>query len=169
MSGAKQERPVHYRTLIDNEWLGGWDLPEGNAVVVVIESVNRYEPRQKKRKRNPRTGQLEDEPNTKLDIGFKGKRKRFLANKTNQKVIAKMYGPYVKDWIGKPIGIYFDPTVEFGKEVVGGIRVSPRIPGGNARPTDDPLDGHVDEQRAGKLEDSRAQDSQTQGREPGED
>jgi hypothetical protein len=34
--------------------------------------------------------------------------------------------PYIEQWIGKKIEIYYDPTVKFGKETVGGIRISPK-------------------------------------------
>jgi hypothetical protein len=58
---------------------------------------------------------------------FKDKDKGFVLNKTNAKIIAKLYGDDTDDWIGKPITIY--PTeVEFAGEMVESIRVRSKAP-----------------------------------------
>ena len=45
------------------------------------------------------------------------------------KTIAKIYKtPYIEDWRGRSIQIYYDPTVKFGRETVGGLRIRAQIP-----------------------------------------
>ncbi len=161
---------THFKTLIDSDWLGQWDLPAGKDVIVVIESVNRYVPEQKRRKRDPRTGQMRDEPSRRLDIGFKGKRKHWLSGPVTQATIAKMYGRYIEDWIGKPIALYVDSSVMMGKEQTGGIRVRPTPPGRSQAPTEDPLDNPVDDAKREQIDEAIEHTEGTpRTREPGED
>ena len=49
--------------------------------------------------------------------------KPLILNVTNSKTIAKLYGRDADGWIGKRIALYFDPNVQFGRELVGGVRV----------------------------------------------
>ena len=74
-----------------------------------------------------------------------------IAGPVLQESIAKMYGRIANDWIGKPIALYVDPSVKFGLETTGGIRIRPTIPKG-AAPTADPLDNPVDPQKAEQLD-----------------
>jgi hypothetical protein len=52
--------------------------------------------------------------------------KPMVLNKTNGVVLAKRYGRNSDDWTGKPIEVYAEPNVNFGGELVGGLRV--RVP-----------------------------------------
>jgi hypothetical protein len=155
---------THYKTLVESDWLGQWDLGAKSAVVV-IESVIRFVPLQKLRKKDPRTGDMRDEQITRLDVGFVGKRKHWLAGSTSQKTLKSLFGPYVEDWIGKQIELYVDPSVMFGRERTGGIRVRPAIPRGE--PTADLLDNPVDVEASSRIDVAR--DLVTPGREPGEE
>jgi hypothetical protein len=56
-------------------------------------------------------------------ITFQNKKKGLVANKTNSKRIAKMYGEDTDDWIGKEIVLYVDHEVTFGSDMVSAIRV----------------------------------------------
>jgi len=60
----------------------------------------------------------------KLDIAFVGKQKHLLANKTNTKRIAYMFGDETDGWIGKKIQLYTE-MVDFQGNVVEAIRVRP--------------------------------------------
>lgn len=60
----------------------------------------------------------------KLDIGFVGKQKHLLANKTNSKRIAYMFGDETDVWIGKKVQLYTE-MVDFQGNVVEAIRVRP--------------------------------------------
>lgn len=54
--------------------------------------------------------------------------KPMVMNKTNCKIIEKVYGtPYIEDWIGKKIIIYAT-TTKFARDVVPCLRVKAEIP-----------------------------------------
>lgn len=70
------------------------------------------------------------EAKTKWALHFRELDKPLLLNKTNINRTVRATGTDdVDDWTGKKIVLYFDPDVEFGGEVVGGIRV--RAPKGS--------------------------------------
>lgn len=91
--------------LISGDFLKSEDMPDGGIELTIL-TIARND-------RNPE----------KLEIGFKGSKKKLLANKTNMRRIAHMYGTDSDNWIGQRITIYNDPEVEFGDKPVGGIRV----------------------------------------------
>jgi hypothetical protein len=60
-----------------------------------------------------------------------GQEKPMVLNKTNGNRIAKITGtPDFDGWIGKQIELFHDEMVEFGGELVGGIRARPVTPQG---------------------------------------
>jgi hypothetical protein len=140
---------THYRLLLENEYLGQWDLSDRNGgyrkAVVEIESVAAFRPKIVRKKRLP-NGAFEAERQKRLRISFAGKRKAWLAGPVSQVTIAEMYGPLIEDWIGKKITLYVDPDVTMGRKRVGGIRVENRSPKGPA--TQDDLDEPVEETKA---------------------
>lgn len=135
---------THYKTLIETDWLGQWDLPIGRDVIVRIASVDRYVPEKKKK----------DEKTKRIAIGFAGKRKRWLAGPVSQKALAKMYGPNVEQWIGQLVALYVDESVRFGSETTGGIRVRPTIPRG--KETTEALDATPPQEKVEQLERAQA-------------
>lgn len=60
-------------------------------------------------------------------LSFRGKTKKLAINKTNGKIIAKLYGKDTDAWLGKLITI-FPTTTKFGGETVDCIRVKPHVP-----------------------------------------
>lgn len=60
---------------------------------------------------------------SKVVLTFKGAKKRLVCNKTNVQAIKSHHGKSVKDWLGKQITVKYDPSVKFGRETVGGVRV----------------------------------------------
>lgn len=54
------------------------------------------------------------------------KGKPLILNKTNAEILAGEFGPDSEDWAGQEIELYVDPSIRFGKQKIGGIRV--RIP-----------------------------------------
>lgn len=52
-----------------------------------------------------------------------GNIKPLICNRGNWTIIASIYGDDSDGWHGRPIEIYVDPTVMFGKKMVGGLRV----------------------------------------------
>lgn len=69
--------------------------------------------------------QLPGRSNTesKVVLAFGEAKKRMVCNKTNVAAIKSQHGKAVKDWIGKKITVRYDPSVKFGRETVGGVRV----------------------------------------------
>ncbi len=61
---------------------------------------------------------------------FDGEEKGLVLNKVNLERAARAMGSDdTDDWIGKPIVVFYDPNVEFGGKLVGGIRVrAPKAP-----------------------------------------
>ena len=142
---VERRKLTHYKTLLEREFLNQADLADGfggfREATVEIEAVPvLYRPRQRKK----------NEKNNRFVIRFVGKRKAWLSGPATQQVIAGMYGPYLENWVGKKITLYVDPTVKFGKDTTGGVRVRPTIPGGPV--TTDPLDNPVDEAGAAQRE-----------------
>lgn len=59
-------------------------------------------------------------------IGFKGKQKKFVLNKTNAKTIIKLHGNEAKSWIGKTVVLY--PTkCKLKGETVDCIRIRDKV------------------------------------------
>lgn len=80
------------------------------------------------------SGELTGEKNRKSKkpmVSFVGEQKKLALNKTNGKVIAKMYGKDTETWVGEFITIY-PTTTEFGGETVDCIRVRPERPSGSS-------------------------------------
>lgn len=61
-------------------------------------------------------------------LHFTDHKKGLVLNKGNSNKLSAAYGPETDGWSGKKVVIYFDPDVEFGGKVTGGLRV--RIPAG---------------------------------------
>lgn len=77
-------------------------------------------------------GELTGEKNRKSKkpmVSFVGEPKKLALNKTNGKIIAKLYGKDTEAWVGESITIY-PTTTEFGGETVDCIRVRPERPSG---------------------------------------
>ena len=65
----------------------------------------------------------DEEPEFKWLIKFAEFDKPMVLNSTNIKRLARAHGDESDDWIGKKMVIYVDPDVEFGGNVVGGLRL----------------------------------------------
>lgn len=67
----------------------------------------------------------------KWTMSFRELDKPLMLNKTNvNRTVRATATDNVDDWTGKKIVLYFDPNVEFGGDIVGGIRI--RAPKGQA-------------------------------------
>lgn len=109
---------THWKSLTNPNYLGGYSIPEGQDIIVTIDFVRREEV-------VGAGGKKEFEVVAHLKDGVLP----FILNKTNMKTIQKLYkSPYIEDWNGRAIQIYFDPTIKFGREVVGGLRVRDFVP-----------------------------------------
>lgn len=142
-------KPTDYRTLYDAEYVGAWDLtgPDGRPrdVTVTIARV--------------KAGRVVGEGGrsaSKPILYFSGSDKGLICNKTNGRVIAGLYGPDVRAWVGRRITLY--PTRVRGPagDEVDAVRVRPTVPreAGGRRAADDGL---------------REDEPAAAAREPGED
>lgn len=99
-----------------SRWLSASDLNGGNARVTIsrveIEKIG---------------------DDTKPVIYFKGKTKGLVANKTNSKAIADVYGDEMDDWPGNEI-ILFPITTDFQGKMVEAIRVRAPTAKDNPKP-----------------------------------
>ena len=109
---------MDYRAMFDSEYVGAWDLPPGKDVVVTIASVSKGEV----------TGQGGRKARKPI-VKFVGREKGLLANKTNARAIAGMYGNDTAAWVGKRVALYATRTM-MGSEEVDCVRVRPTIPKG---------------------------------------
>jgi hypothetical protein len=52
-------------------------------------------------------------------------------NDANAHAIARMHGDDTDDWCGKQITLYLDPSIKYGDQTTGGIRIRDQVPSGN--------------------------------------
>ena len=142
----------HYKTLIDTTFLGQWDLPSDRDAIVTIATVERYKPAVEKTKKLP-DGTRIKVPNKRIEIGFLGKKKRWLAGPVSHAILAGMFGPNTDAWIGKSIALYVDPDVEMGRVRTGGLRCRPTPAKGP--PTSDPLEREPTQEQVEAIERGR--------------
>lgn len=65
----------------------------------------------------------DEEPEYRWTALFKEFEKPMVLNATNIKRMAKALGDDTDEWIGKQVVVYVDPDIEFGGNIVGGLRV----------------------------------------------
>ncbi len=106
-----------WRLLTDPKYLGEYSLPNGKDLIATIDYARKEEVISTNGKKE-----------LKVVAHLKNGMLPFVINKTNMKVLQKLYGRFIEDWHGRSIQIYFDPTVKFGREVTGGLRIRPTIP-----------------------------------------
>lgn len=92
-----------YRKFMDKNYLGAWDVPDGDDLVLTIERAARDDVK------NERGSER------KLTIHFVEDYKPMILNATNSKAISEAYGSTkVEDWAGKRISIYTAKVTAFG-------------------------------------------------------
>jgi hypothetical protein len=109
-----------YRSLFNRDYMAAFEF-EGKDLTLTIARV------EGKMLKSQRGEEL------KPVIWFEGRMRALVANKTNSKTIAAMYGTHVEDWVGKKITLYPTTTTAGDQGVVDCIRVRPGIPKENAQ------------------------------------
>jgi len=106
-----------FRTLFDRDYIGAFDLQGREATVTISKVVG---------------GELTavgGRKSKKPILYFEGKEKGMIANKTNAKTIAALYGNFVEGWKGKRITLFVSSTRD---PSTGGdidcIRIRPLVP-----------------------------------------
>jgi ribosomal protein L34E len=116
------EMKTPWKKLQNKDYLGECDFLPGQEITVTIASVTTAEVIGDGGKKS-----------TKPIMKFVEPVKPLITNTVNFKRITKLLGSrYIEDWIGKQVILYGDPTVTFGKEVVGGVRVKDKLPTNSA-------------------------------------
>lgn len=97
--------------MIESKYLKQSDVDD--EILVTVEKVGRAN-----------VAREGDEPEYKWLIRFKEFKKPMVLNATNIKRLAKACeSDDSEEWIGKQAVLYVDPDVEFGGNVVGGLRI----------------------------------------------
>ena len=105
-----------YRKYMDKNFLGSWDIPDGDDLVLTISVVEQNEVK------NERGSER------KLTIHFAEDYKPLIMNATNCDRITKAYGsPKVEDWVGKRIALTTEKVPAFGS-VKDAVRIRPYPP-----------------------------------------
>lgn len=111
---------THWKRLINPNYIGAYSLEKGQDLSVVIESVCSDVV--------TGTGGKKEEST----IAYLKGQKPFILNNTNSKSIAKLYGPYIEDWSGKPITL-FASTTKLAGDTVECLRIARWWPNGRNR------------------------------------
>ena len=102
----------------NKEYLSIYDLPVDEDMTLTVTDVIAADIE------NPKTRKTE----RKHVLCFKETEKKLVPNTTNTKILRNFWGyTPVRKLIGKTVTLYVDPSVSFGREKVGGIRI--RKPG----------------------------------------
>lgn len=113
---------THYRKAFDSPYLSSADIVAPTDLT--ISYVRLEADKTKKTKDHFNTAyfvEKELRPGEKL--------KPMILNATNSKTIKALTGtPFIDDWQGTRITVYVDPNVKFGKEIMEGLRISPKAP-----------------------------------------
>ena len=106
---------TQWKLLINPEYIGAYWLAPGEDSTVIIDYV--------RRENVIGTGGKKEECTV---AHLKGDIKPFILNVTNSKSIAKLYGPFIEDWAGKPITL-FASTTKLAGDTVECLRIRPVV------------------------------------------
>lgn len=116
------ESKTHFKKAFNSPYLSSADIV--GHMTFTISHVKLEQDRTKKTKDLFNTAyfvEREIRPGEKL--------KPMILNVTNSKTLKALTGsPFIEDWQGVRITIYVDSNVKFGREVMEGLRISPKAP-----------------------------------------
>lgn len=107
-------KKTHWKTLVENRFIGVYALPNGDDLTVTIESVN------------TEVVALEDDKPKEHRVMQLVGHKPMILNVTNSRSIHKLYGPYIEDWIGQDITL-FASTAMLDGDLVECLRIRPTV------------------------------------------
>lgn len=138
---------THWKKLHNPDFLGAWDLDEGQDMVLNITSVTTEKVKNS-------DGKEED-----CIVLKTANTKPFILNATNAKTITKVLGsPYIEDWAGQSIQVFSTKVRAFG-DVVDALRVRPTKPKQKLRELNaDEFARMLEAISAGKLDKAQAKD-----------
>ena len=106
----------HWRTFLDSDVIRYVDL-NVQDYTLQIKSV-------KKGRVKGKTGK----DTGKAMIYFEGRERPLGAGAEILEQIGRLYGNDTRKWPGRWVTIWPDPTVKYGGEAVGGVRIRPEVP-----------------------------------------
>lgn len=105
-----------YRKFMDKNYLGSWDVPDGEDLVLTVDKAARDDVK------NERGSEK------KLTLHFVEDYKPMILNATNSKAISEAVGSTkVEDWAGKKIAIHTEKVTAFGG-TTDALRIRPYPP-----------------------------------------
>ena len=110
------ETKTHWKKQFNYDYLGSYSLVPGEDLILTIKET-------KKEMVTGTSGSKEQL----FVCHFVEGAKPMIMNRTNCKVIEKLYTPFIEDWKGKQIQVYSENVKAFG-EIVEALRVKPVIP-----------------------------------------
>jgi hypothetical protein len=109
-----EQQKTHWKRLINPDYIGAYMVQEDTTVK--IESVTRQ------------LVKGEGGKSEECTVANLQGTKPFILNRTNSKMITKLYGsPYIEDWVGKLITLY-PTTTKVAGETVECLRIRPSVP-----------------------------------------
>jgi hypothetical protein len=124
--GQDEDKNMKVSDLIESKYLKQSDIPD--PVTVTIQSLKKVN-----------VARDDEAPDYRWTVKFSEFDKSMVYNTTNIKRTAKALGDDTEDWLGKQMQLYVDPDIEFGGNIVGGLRVRglQRKPVAKRKPEDD--------------------------------
>lgn len=96
--------------MIESKYMKQSDIPD--PVIYTVESLKKVN-----------VARDDEDPDYRWTVKYREFAKPMVLNVTNLKRMAKALGDDTDDWTGKQIEVYTDPDIEFGGNIVGGLRV----------------------------------------------
>lgn len=113
---------THFRKAFDSPYLSSADLV--GPTVLTVARVTLEKDRTKKTQdlfNTAHFAERELRPGETL--------KPMILNATNSNTLKKLTGSsFIEDWQNVKVTVYVDPNVRFGKEIMEGLRISPKVP-----------------------------------------
>ena len=107
---------THWKKLTNPDYLGAYSLDPNQNLTVTIKSVSKQ------------IVKGSDGKEQECTVAIIEGQKPMILNKTNCKIISKIYGtPYIEDWTGKKITLYATQVKAFG-DVVDALRIKAEKP-----------------------------------------
>lgn len=122
MKELQDETKTHWKQNFNYDYLGAYSLQQNQEVTLTITSV-------KKDLVTGANGQKEECTVATFRESVNGENKPMILNKTNCKIIEKLYGtPYIEDWKEKRITIFVQNNIKAFGEIVDALRIKQIIP-----------------------------------------
>lgn len=109
---------------VETKYLSHTDISDVNDTVVTIKDFQQE------------TLGIGAQAQEKWVLYFRENKKGLALNKTNGKILVKMLGEEMEDWIGHKISLYVKDDVEYQGDIVSAIRI--RLTKPQAKPTTNP-------------------------------